>query len=384
MICDAPARQLIKGIKGHTGYHACERCQVEGQSIQRRMTFCETDCPPRTENEFRNYAYKDTHQIEDCPLLGSTGINLIRDFVLDYQHLVCLGVMKRILYFLKEGPRECKLSTQQVNLISQKLVSCSLPSEIARQPRSLVEVKRWKATEFRSFLCYTGVVAFRSQLSKEMYIHFLSLVIAVRIMLNASDEFRNENINYAKELIKYFVEAAPEYYGLTFVVYNVHSLVHLHEDIEHFRKPLNKISCFPFENHLQAIKKLVRNSSNPIAQIAKRISELDNIGRKEGLKNTAKVSNSKKDKWFTLENGDIASVVEKRNDIYVCCIIKSRYKEDFFLKPCCSSIFGIYFVKHRNMEGTNIILKQDHFKIKLVGIEVDEGYVFIEMLHNIH
>ena len=27
-VCDAPARAFLKCIKGHTGYHSCERCRV--------------------------------------------------------------------------------------------------------------------------------------------------------------------------------------------------------------------------------------------------------------------------------------------------------------------------------------------------------------------
>jgi len=30
-VCDRPARSFIKGIKGHGGYHACERCVVRGK-----------------------------------------------------------------------------------------------------------------------------------------------------------------------------------------------------------------------------------------------------------------------------------------------------------------------------------------------------------------
>ena len=72
-------------------------------------------------------------------------------------HLICLGVMKRMLLFLKEGPRICRISAAQISLISQKLVAFNgvLPSDFARQPRGLHEVKRWKATEFRQFVLYS-------------------------------------------------------------------------------------------------------------------------------------------------------------------------------------------------------------------------------------
>lgn len=72
-------------------------------------------------------------------------------------HLVCLGVVKRILLLLKNGPAQCKLSMRQIKDISDQLLSyCGkLPSDFARQPRSLLEMDRWKATEFRQFLLYT-------------------------------------------------------------------------------------------------------------------------------------------------------------------------------------------------------------------------------------
>lgn len=37
--CDAPARSALKKIKSHTGYHACERCKVEGYHHDHRVSF---------------------------------------------------------------------------------------------------------------------------------------------------------------------------------------------------------------------------------------------------------------------------------------------------------------------------------------------------------
>lgn len=75
-----------------------------------------------------------------------------------------------------------------------------------------------------------------------------------------------------------------QYYGELLTVYNVHSLIHLHEDVLFYNSPLDKISSFPFENFMQTLKKYVRSSSNPIVHAAKRQSELNSIGINEGLK----------------------------------------------------------------------------------------------------
>lgn len=40
-ICDAPARAFIKCIKGHSGYHGCERCVQKGLYVNGKVTFPE-------------------------------------------------------------------------------------------------------------------------------------------------------------------------------------------------------------------------------------------------------------------------------------------------------------------------------------------------------
>ena len=93
--------------------------------------------------------------------------------------------------------------------------------------------------------------------------------------MNDNYEFRNGNLDYVRQLLVYFVNQAPVHYGQTFVVYNVHNLIHLPDDVEFFNISLDKISCFPFENHLQSIKKSVRNTNNSLVSIIKQIMELE-------------------------------------------------------------------------------------------------------------
>ena len=55
-------------------------------------------------------------------------------------------------------------------------------------------------------------------------------------------------------------------------MYNVHSLVHLPDDVQFFG-PLDGISCFPFENFLHSVKRLVRSPYLPLQQVVNRVYE---------------------------------------------------------------------------------------------------------------
>ena len=82
-------------------------------------------------------------------------------------------------------------------------------------------------------------------------------------------------MNFAKNLLSYFVAKAKRIYGDSFTVYNIHNLLHLADDCQNLHSLLNDISAFKFENYLQVIKKSIRNANNSVAQIAKRKQEVE-------------------------------------------------------------------------------------------------------------
>ena len=89
-----------------------------------------------------------------------------------------------------------------------------------------------------------------------------------------------ENIDYCETLLKIFVQQSVKLYGKRFISFNVHSLIHLAKDVEKFG-PIDSFSCYPFENHLQKLKNLVRKSAKPLPQVVKRLSEMQqNISKK--------------------------------------------------------------------------------------------------------
>ena len=203
-ICDAPARSFLKCTKGHNAYYGCDRCTVKG-TWRGRVVFELPDYvnmpEKRNKEDFNEVRYTD-YQIKKSPLVD-IDIDCIKSFPLDYMHLVCLGVMKRIfLMFLKSGPRVCKLSHQQIEVLSDKLVALNgkMPREFARQPRSLDVLDRWKATEYRQCVIYTGPLIFHHIMPEDMFNHFLSLSVAMSILLDSRDGSRGHYLNYAKSL----------------------------------------------------------------------------------------------------------------------------------------------------------------------------------------
>lgn len=176
----------------------------------------------RTDEKFSQMAYRAKHQNGETPLIRA-GIPCVGSFVLDYMHLVCFGVVRRILYYLCRIPNPRRLSPRQRAELSSELIKLrnSVPSEMARKPRSLQELARWKATEFQQFLLYTGPVILHGIVDSDLYHHFLCLTIGMLILLSADRERRNHFLPYAADLLNHFVINSAEVYGNKFTVYNV-------------------------------------------------------------------------------------------------------------------------------------------------------------------
>ena len=224
----------------------------------------------------------------------------------------------------------------------------------------------------------------------------------------------NSLINFSEELLKHFVLSCKIIYGTEFLVHNVHNLLHLCDDARRFGT-LDSFSNFRFENYLQKLKKLVRKPNNILSQIMRRLSEISNA-------ETSPVNNENNELSYTLwkehNNGilidDCISPqyqeinfpnykldLTKRN---CCCklkcgafveisnfaysplsketmVIGKQYStiENFFNKPCDSSVINVHIVKHLSTDFMTWPIS--HICKKLVRLPYESYFVVFPLLH---
>ena len=100
--CDAPARSSLKAVKSHTGYYSCERCVLKEEFHDACICMFGTNEKRRSDSDFLLQMWKDHHK--GISALDDFGVPMVKKFVLDYMHLACLGITKRLLLFWKGSP----------------------------------------------------------------------------------------------------------------------------------------------------------------------------------------------------------------------------------------------------------------------------------------
>jgi len=272
-VCDSPVRSTLKEIRAHAGYAACERCEEYGTYEFNRVVFLGTNSNRRTNVSFLLKTDKAHHNSRDPLVLESIFSEFVDGFVLDYMHCCCLGIMKRILSRLlttKTNDVRVHLDKDSKKLFSQKLKEFQsfIPCDFARKLEGGIElILQWKASQFRLFMLYVGIVIFRFRniVSKDIYENFLAFSVAMKLLLSDGQQ---PNCEVIEKLLENFALSAKEIYGHSFMSYNVHSSIHLVDDYRKYGN-LDYISAFVFESFLGSqIKNSVRSGYQPLKQIA--------------------------------------------------------------------------------------------------------------------
>lgn len=410
-ICDVPAKSFILCTKGHTGYYSCSKCDVRGSYIAKCVAFPQQNNKLRTDAEFRNKTQAEHHNetsiIEQLP-----NFNMVDDFVLDPMHLLYLGVVKKLINLWCYGRPPHKLSFSVIIKISENLIHLKdqIPCEFNRKPRTLEEYKRWKATEFRQFLLYTGPLVINKLISSDLYLNFVSLHVGVTILSNK--KLQPKFYQNAHQVLCYFFQTFVILYGKENASHNIHNLSHITNDSKRFGV-LDAYSAFPFENFMSKILNMIRKGDKQLQQIIRRKAEMDhslNTITHSILNNyphfeqehsfgpifctvdyqfqAAKFSNfilknKRPDNCCSLNDGSIV-IIEN-------CIITNNMKfvvgrkfqdfSDFYTKPCLSSDLNIYTVELEDLgplQSWNV--KEINSKYILLNLE-NQPFIAMPLVH---
>lgn len=304
-----------------------------------------------------------------------------------------------------------KFSFREISDISDSLLQLVpyIPHEFCRKPRALKEVNRWKATEFRLFLFYTGAVVLKNKVDSDKYKKIVCLHVAITFL---STSMYQDNIEYANSLLKYFVETFIIVYGKQHVSHNVHNLLHICDDIANFGI-LDQFSAFPFEYYMQIFKKMIRKCEKLLEQIICRLNERHLLNETSNIEENAEspqmehfsgpllpgLNIMKQFRKIYLRKNCLLTISEPNN---CCClrdnsivIIKNIVTVDsqltllvqkflklidFYISPSKSSELGIY------LDSTNDMSSLQPRKIsdilhKCMILQIEHNSVIIPLLH---
>ncbi|XP_032689091.1 uncharacterized protein LOC116852650 [Odontomachus brunneus] len=185
-------------------------------------------------------------------------------------HLLYLGVMKKCFEAWIDGKfsKLSKLPVHSLEIASSRLETLKhyCPRDFAKRPRGLRDYKRFKATENRQFLLYTGIVVMYGVLDKDVYLHFVLLHAAIRSLTYKRS---SQNFYFAHLVLRTYVEKCEAIYGMAFFSYNIHGLLHVVGDAKRFGS-FDAYSAFPYENNMLIFRKYCRKPDLPLQQIANR------------------------------------------------------------------------------------------------------------------
>lgn len=404
-ILDAPARSFIKCCVRHNAYSSCERCTVIGEYHNNRVTYGDLDQPLRTDESYRQREQPE-HHTGDSPL-EALGTGMVSQFPLDPMHLVYAGVFKRLLehWLYIVGP--WKLHIDIIEVISSvfEFLKPYCPWDFNRKPCSLKFFKRMKCTQLRRMLLYDGILVFKDLVDDNIYKHFLLLHCSMYIL--SSRHLLSVHRDSAKQFIRTFISHAIRIYGLSFVVYNVHSLLHLVDECDR-GLILEEFSAFKFENKLKSIKDTLRSGLHELQQLARRDEEKSSRKvvltskashvvlsiKQRGLRGIAGkhyrrlkagkllLRVGKSDGCFSTKTGDIIMLKDiyvKEKKIYLvgCKFLK---QEDFYDYPLPSSELGI--VKLSQFERKLQTYRIRDVQSKCYLMPDGDNFVSVPILHS--
>ncbi|XP_035890660.1 uncharacterized protein LOC118513892 [Anopheles stephensi] len=408
IVADSPARAFIKGAAYFNAIHGCMKCKCVGVHVKdaRKVIFENSEAEKRTDAEFRSGLYA-AHYKRPSPLIEIKNFNIVENVIVgDRLHLIDLGVTKKLLKGWSHGGLEpfTKWSSKECDRINKLFKLIEFPSEITdRTLRPLHYLHYWKGTEYRTFLHYASLAILSDFLNEGAFHHFKLYFCAVTFL---SSNYYSQYWEYAGSLLKTFVNQFGTIYSRNHLTSNIHNLIHVSEEVDRFG-PLHTFSTYPFENHLQIIKGLIRSGSKTLQQVICRLGERKecNVAAEETLESypKLKIKNSEvicyvrngfvlktgnKDSWFLTKSNHImqysSATTEASNIIKIEGHVLPNHIPAFSY-PCCANLINTFRATMDNLVASTVTINLTEIKCKLVAARTSKQteFIFTPLLHTL-
>ena len=244
-LCDAPERALLLNMNKFNGKFGCIMCMQSGENLNKskrgnnqKFLYHAEQIKVRTKSRYiQQVSEAISKNICFEGIKGATHLSkwlhLPTSIIIDYMHASLLGTTKHMLNIWLSASN-CKKEFylgRKITDIDEILLQVKYPIEFPREQRSLAQhLNYFKASEYRNFIFYTGIAVLIHALPLDYYVHFVEYVIFIRLLCNT--KIRNEHILIAFNIIDKYVQTFQKYYGEKNMTFNLHSHLHLPQQVK--------------------------------------------------------------------------------------------------------------------------------------------------------
>ena len=274
-VFDLPAKAAVLNLKQYNGRYGCLYCTNPGRSMAPGCTvYVPSDQQNATERTHSLMtAWASDAEKKGESVFGVKGHSVLGAFIdtvngvpIDYMHSILEGVTKYFtnMWLNSKNHKNSFYLGRMTKSIDRLLVRLKPPAQFHRSPRSINDIKFWKAAEFRAWLLFYSLPILKDFLPTEYVHHWSLLVLSIHMLLLES--ITKDHIVVADSCLTTFYQMVPELYGENACTSNVHSIVHMTRMVKLWG-PLWTHSLFGFESMNGHIQKLFHGTRQVLDQL---------------------------------------------------------------------------------------------------------------------
>ena len=281
-------------------------------------------------------------------MLDQPSFNMIEDVPCEYMHLLCFGVVKRMITLnFKVGEQKDRITTRKLtlpSLFNEKIKSIKVTREFSRRCRNM-DLSVWKASEYKHCLIFFFPIILDCieedfEDDRKIWLH---LVYMIRACILPNEEFRKIDTAIVESACKNFYELFEKLFGEINCTYSIHVLP------SHLLKirgnnPLTYRSAFKFESFFSEMRNLFQPGTiSPVKQILnncymKRLLEYHYCQKKvffgpQKSNNTGKENNSLIYCYNENETITIYSIAKQIDEHSFSCVTQGKFRVSMSLTP---------------------------------------------------